>query len=98
MLARVWAQRTPDGEVTGVTHGLYGVLGRGPHLKAGRPYRLVAVYEGSPADSIRGAMGLMGGIFAPDHYHRWPRIDRRDPAYLIDLHPPAAIVATAGTP
>ena len=97
VLARVWAQRTPDGEVTGVTHGLYGVLGRGPHLKAGRPYRLVAVYEGSPADSIRGAMGLMGGIFAPDHYHRWPRIDRRDPAYLIDLHPPAATVATAGT-
>jgi hypothetical protein len=80
-----------------VTHGLYGVLGRGPHLKAGRPYRLVAVYEGSPADSIRGAMGLMGGIFAPDHYNRWPKIDRRDPAYLIDLHPPAAIVATAGT-
>lgn len=98
VLARVSAQRTPDGEVTGVTHGLYGVLGRGPHLKAGRPYRLVAVYEGSPADSIRGAMGLMGGIFAPDHYHRWPKIDRRDPAYLIDLHPPAAIVATAGTP
>lgn len=98
VLARVSAQRTPDGEVTGVTHGLYGVLGRGPHLKAGRPYRLVAVYEGSPADSIRGAMGLMGGIFAPDHYHRWPKIDRRDPAYLIDLHPPAAIVATAGNP
>ncbi|MGH7512796.1 MAG: hypothetical protein ACREOQ_07735 [Gemmatimonadales bacterium] len=98
VLARVWAQRTPDGEVTGVSHGLYGVLGRGPHLIAGRPYRLVAVYEGSPADSIRGAMGLMGGIFAPDHYKRWPRIDRRDPAYLIDLHPPAATVATAGTP
>jgi hypothetical protein len=97
VLARVWAKRTPEGEVTGVTHGLYGVLGRGPHLKAGRPYRLVAVYEGSPADSIRGAMGLMGGIFAPDHYNRWPKIDRRDPAYLIDLHPPAAIVATAGT-
>ena len=98
VLARVQAERTPDGLVTGVSHGLYGVLGRGPHLKAGRPYRLVAVYEGSPADSIRGAMGLMGGIFAPDHYHRWPKIDRRDPAYLIDLHPPAATVAQAGIP
>jgi hypothetical protein len=43
-------------------------------------------------------MGLMGGIFAPDHYNRWPKIDRRDPAYLIDLHPPAAIVARAATP
>jgi hypothetical protein len=96
VLARVRARRLADGEVTGVTHGRYGVLGRGPHLVAGRPYRLVAVYEGSPADSIRGAMGLMGGIFAPDHYDRWPRLDRRDPAYLIDLHPPAGTVARVG--
>lgn len=95
VLARVRATRNPDGTVTGVTHGLYGVLGEGPHLLAGRPYRLVAVYEGSPADSIRGAMGLMGGIFAPDHYERWPRLDRNDPAYLIDAHPPAAIAQVA---
>jgi hypothetical protein len=95
VLARVTARRTPDGKVTGVTHGLYGVLGRGPHLKAGRPYRLVAVYAGSPADSIRGAMGLMGGIFAPDRYERWPKLDRSDPAYLIDLKPPV-VTASAG--
>lgn len=83
--------------MTGVTHGYYGILGRGPHLVAGRQYRLVAVYAGSPADSIRGAMGLMGGIFAPDRYERWPKIDRSDPAYLIDLQPPA-LTASAGTP
>ncbi len=93
-LARVRAQRSPDGEVTGVSHSLYGILGRGPHLIAGRPYRLVAVYEGSPADSIRGAMGLMGGIFAPDRYDRWPKLDRRDAAYLIDVDPPAAVPQT----
>ncbi|MEO8089366.1 MAG: hypothetical protein ABI703_03610 [Gemmatimonadales bacterium] len=92
VLARVRAERTPDGKVTGVSHSLYGIGGKGPHLIAGRPYRLVAVYEGSPADSIRGAMGLMGGIFAPDHYHRWPRIDPRDPAYLIDARPSKAVV------
>lgn len=89
VLARVRAERRPDGTVLGVNHGLYGVLGRGPHLVAGHQYRLVAVYQGSPADSIRGAMGVMGGIFAPDHYRRWPALDRRDPAYLIDLNPPA---------
>ncbi|HKT59943.1 MAG TPA: hypothetical protein VJQ46_07810 [Gemmatimonadales bacterium] len=88
VLARVEAERRPDGTVTGVTHGLYGVLGRGPHLIAGHQYRLVAVYEGSPADSIKGAMGVMGGIFAPDHYRRWPAIDRHNPDYLIDLNPP----------
>ena len=58
-----------------------------------QPFDLVGA-----ADSIRGAMGLMGGIFAPDHYHRWPKIDRRDRRISIDLHPPAATVAQAGTP
>jgi hypothetical protein len=76
--------------VTGVSHGLYGILGRGPHLIAGRQYRLVAVYQGSPADSIRGAMGMMGGIFAPDHYARWPKLDRSNPDYIVDLNPTLA--------
>jgi len=93
VLARVRAERRPDGTVLGVDHGLYGVLGRGPHLVAGHQYRLVAVYQGSPADSIRGAMGVMGGIFAPDHYRRWPAIDRHNPDYLIDLNPPPALQA-----
>jgi hypothetical protein len=88
VLARVKAERMPDGRVTGVSHGLYGIVGRGPHLIAGHQYRLVAVYEGSPADSIRGAMGLMGGIIAPDDYARWPRLDRTNPAYIEDLNPP----------
>jgi len=90
VLVRVRAQRTPDGLVTGVSHGLYGILGRGPHLIAGRQYRLVAVYQGSPADSIRGAMGMMGGIFAPDHYARWPKLDRTNPDYIVDLNPALA--------
>jgi len=87
VLARVNALRTPSGEVTGVSHGLYGILGRGPHLIAGRRYRLVAVYQGSPKDSIIGAMGLMGGIFAPDDYAQWSKLDRTNPDYLIDLSP-----------
>lgn len=96
VLARVTAKRTADGEVTDVSHGLYGIVGRGPHLVAGRPYRLVAVYEGSPADSIRGAMGLMGGIFAPDRYEQWPKINRRDPAYLVDLQLPVVALSAGG--
>jgi hypothetical protein len=86
VLARVKAQRKPNGEVTGVSHALYGIFGRGPHLISGRQYRLVAVYQGSPTDSIRGAMGLMGGIIAPDDYTKWPKLDRTNPDYLIDLH------------
>jgi hypothetical protein len=87
VLARVEAYRMRNGEVTGVSHGLYGVFSRGPHLIAGRQYRLVVVYEGSQNDTIRGAMGLMGGIFAPDHSTEWPKLDRTNPDYLIDLNP-----------
>jgi hypothetical protein len=95
LLARVNAHRTPNGEVIGVSHGLYGIRGRGPHLVAGRQYRLVAVYQGSPKDSIRGAMGLMGGIFAPDDYAKWPKLDRTNPDYLIDLNPKGRTGAVA---
>ena len=95
VLARVKARRTPDGEVTGVSHGLYGIFGRGPHLVAGRQYRLVAVYQGSPTDSIYGAMGLMGGIFAPDDYATWPKLDRTNPDYLVDLNPKGRRAAVA---
>jgi hypothetical protein len=42
-------------------------------------------------------MGLMGGIFAPDNYARWPRLDHTNPDYLIDLNPKGrtAVVAAA---
>jgi hypothetical protein len=63
------------------------------HLIAGRQYRLVAVYQGSPNEPIKGAMGLMGGIFAPDDYRKWPKLNRTDPDYLIDLHPPGLVAA-----
>jgi hypothetical protein len=97
VLTQVHALRTPTGEVTGVSHGLYGIFGRGPHLIAGRQYRLVAVYQGSPKDSIIGVMGVMGGIIAPDHYSLWPKLDRTNPDYLIDLNPKGrTAVAAAG--
>ena len=98
VLARVNAQRKPNGEVTGVSHALYGIFGRGPHLIAGRQYRLVAVYQGSPTDSIRAAMGLMGGIFAPDDYTKWPKLDRTNPDYLIDLNPKGRTAVAAARP
>lgn len=98
VMAQVRAQRRPTGEVTGVSHGFYGILGRGPHLIAGRQYRLVAVYQGSPRDSILGAMGLMGGIIAPDHYSQWPPLDRTNPDYLIDLNPKPGTAVAAVRP
>jgi hypothetical protein len=95
VIARVSAQRTADGKVTGVSHSYYGIFGPGRHMIAGRQYRLVAVYQGSPRDSIYGAMGLMGGIIAPDDYAKWPKLDRTSPDYLVDLNPKGLRTAMA---
>jgi hypothetical protein len=40
-------------------------------------------------------MGLMGGIFAPDDYAKWPKLDRTNPDYLIDLNPKGRMGAVA---
>jgi hypothetical protein len=98
VIARVSAHRTADGKVTGVSHSYYGIFGPGRHMIAGRQYRLVAVYQGSPRDSIYGAMGLMGGIIAPDDYAKWPKLDRTNPDYLVDLNPKGLRTAMAGRP
>jgi len=40
----------------------------------------------------------MGGIFAPDDYAKWPKLDRTNPDYLIDLNPRARTAVAAGQP
>ena len=71
--------------MTGVGHQLFGIWGRGPRLVPGRKYRLVAVYDNPSGADVMAAMGVMGGIFAPDHMSRWPAVDKTDPAYIRDL-------------
>jgi hypothetical protein len=59
--------RTDGRRVTAMPRKLYGVSGDGLRLRAGRRYRAVAVYESDRAETIPdGAMGVLGGIFAPD--------------------------------
>jgi hypothetical protein len=85
VLARVRAQRRADGTVTGVGHQLFGLWGRGSRLVPGRQYRLVAVYDHPDGAEVIAAMGIMGGIFAPDHIKEWPAVDKNDPGYIRDL-------------
>ena len=85
VIARVRANRRPDGSVTSVTHRLFGVLGRGPRLVPGRKYRLVAVYENPAGKPIMAAMGLIGGVIAPDNIKNWPKVNYTDPDYVTDL-------------
>ena len=85
VLARVHTLHNAAGDVIGVSRQLLAVIGRGPHLIAGRRYRMVAVYENKTDKPIHGVMGVFGGLFAPDHLKRWPKVDKTSKDYLLDI-------------
>jgi hypothetical protein len=85
VLAHVQGIEDKNGNELGVTHQLLAVKERGPHLRAGHPYRLVAVYANPTADTLRAVMAVMGGLFAPDDMNEWPKINYTNPEYLHDI-------------
>ncbi len=86
VLTQVRSQHTPDGKVTGVERKLFGVSGGGLRLKENHPYRVVGVYDNPTGAMIRkGAMAHMVGLFVPDDYARWPKLDLSDPGTQDDL-------------
>src|SRR5260370_510619 len=82
------ARRDSSGRLLGMPRKLLALRGEGLRLKAGRRYRIVAVYDNPTADTIPGAMGIIGGLFAPDDPRRWPAIDVSNAAYRRGLGPP----------
>ena len=75
-----------DGTVTGVSRSLPGVSGEGIRLRAGRKYRITAVYNNTTGKVLHnGAMAHITGIFAPDKPSEWPAINESDPEYQKDL-------------
>lgn len=84
-LLTITANRNEAGIIHGVSREIPGLWGSGPHLAAGEPYRLVVEYDNPTADTLHGAMGLLGGIIVLDHPDRWPALDRSDPMWLADL-------------
>ena len=85
VLAHVEGIHDPNGHELGVTQHLLAVKGRGPHLRAGHPYRLVAVYANPTGETLHGVMALMGGLFAPDDMSDWPKVDRENKQYRLDV-------------
>ncbi|MGH7581588.1 MAG: hypothetical protein ACREL5_00010 [Gemmatimonadales bacterium] len=85
VLAHVQGIMDKTGHELGVSHQLLAIKGRGPHLRAGHPYRLVAVYINPTKDTLRAVMAVMGGLFAPDDIRDWPKIDYTNPDYLHDI-------------
>ena len=84
-LLELAAEREADGTVRGVRRKLLATWGSGLRLKAGRRYRLVAVYDNPTTEAQTDVMGIMVGLFQPDDMRRWPAIDRQDSLYRLDL-------------
>jgi hypothetical protein len=83
-LARVRARRDSVGHTLAVERPIFALWNRGPHLKAGRPYRLVVVYDNPTRDTLINAMGLMAGLYVPDRLRDWPAVDPQNADYLKD--------------
>ena len=79
------ARRDSSGRLLGMPRKLLALRGEGLRLKAGRRYRIVALYDNPTADTIPGAMGIIGGLFVPDDLRRWPAIDVTNADYRLDL-------------
>jgi hypothetical protein len=86
VLTRVRAKRTPEGKVIRIERKLFGVTGAGLRLREGRAYRVVGVYENPTGALIKkGAMAHIVGLYVPEDYSRWPKLDLSDPTLQDDL-------------
>src|SRR6267142_1643427 len=63
---QIESRRDSGGHLLGMPRKLLALRGDGLRLVAGRRYRIVAVYDNPTSDTIPGAMGIIGGLFAPD--------------------------------
>lgn len=98
-IVTVESRRDSTGHVSGMSRALLALLTDGPHLQAGRLYRLVVTYDNPTGATLTGMMGMMGGIFAPDNPRAWPSIDVNDRDYLADLaNLPGAVMVAAARP
>jgi len=84
-ILNIEARRDSSGRLLGMPRKLLALRGEGLRLKAGQRYRIVAVYDNPTADTIPGAMGIIGGLFVPDDLRRWPAIDVTNADYRLDL-------------
>src|SRR5690606_29253577 len=80
------AVKDSTGRVISIPREVYGVAGRGRKLKAGRRYRVTAVYDNPTGAMIPlGGMGEIGIGFTPDDFDEWPALDLTDPDIAGDL-------------
>jgi hypothetical protein len=83
-LVTLRAQRDSSGRLLRVPYRVLAVRDSGPHLLAGRRYRLVATYDNPTPRALSAVMGTLAGLFAPDDPARWPSVDPEDPTFALD--------------
>lgn len=79
------SRRDSSGHLLKMPRKVLALGGAGLRLKAGRRYRIVAVYDNPTPDTIPGAMGILGGLFVPDDIRQMPAIDATNADYRRDL-------------
>jgi hypothetical protein len=85
VLLTLKAKTDSAGKVASVGRKLFGLTGEGLRLRAGRPYRVVAIYRNPLGRTlVEGGMALLAGILAPDDPADWPVLDRSDAGFLAD--------------
>jgi hypothetical protein len=86
VIARVNATLAGDGKIQKISRSLPGVGGDGIRLRGGRKYRVVGVYDNPTTTTlVAGAMAHITGIFTPDDFSKWPKVDLADEQTQEDL-------------
>jgi hypothetical protein len=73
-----------EGHLQGVTVGrFYRRLGK--RIYTDHTYQVAVTYN-NPTGAVipNDGMGVAAGIFAPDDYRSWPKVDKSDPLYQVD--------------
>jgi hypothetical protein len=90
VIVRLKSDRDAEGRVSSVEQKIFrrffDLFDASIPLEANHPYRIVGVYDNPTGRaSPIGGMAQIGGLFTPDDMDDWPRNDRSDPAYQLDL-------------
>ena len=74
------------GRMIRVERNVYGAVGDGVKLEAGRRYRLSVTYDNPTGDTlVQGAMGILVGLFAPRDPTKWPVLDPGSKEFQLDV-------------
>lgn len=85
-LVTLKAKRDARGHVEHVGRFIFGFNTEALHVEAGHRYRLVATYDNPTGKVIPdGGMGHINGLFVPDDYAQWPKLDPNDPSIRKDI-------------